>query len=67
MSHIYKIEIKFETNRSLACDELEEIVVQAITMVEEPVDRDGNDMDVIVKQTTAKWYVEHPFDKEINQ
>ena len=53
--HFYKIVIEFETDRSLACDELEEIAAQATAMVEEPADRDGNDMDVSVKSVETAF------------
>lgn len=50
----YKIEITFTTDRELTPDEQFQIVGFAQVQVEEPVDSEGEDMDVQVTEVNAR-------------
>jgi hypothetical protein len=50
----YTITIGFNTDRPLTEDELNAIAAQCAAQVEEPVDGNGDDMDVTVSDTSIR-------------
>lgn len=50
----YQIVIKFETDRELTPEEQFQLVAASQVQVEEPTDAEGDDMEVEVKEVTAR-------------
>jgi hypothetical protein len=50
----YQIVIKFETDRELTPEEQFQIVAAAQVQIEEPATAEGDDMNVEVKEVTAR-------------
>jgi hypothetical protein len=50
----YKIEVEFSTDRALTQDELSMMEGAVIAQVEEPVNAEGNDLDVSVFEVKSK-------------
>lgn len=50
----YKIEVSFSTDRPLTTDELALIEGAVLAQVEEPVDADGDNLDVSVSEAKSK-------------
>jgi hypothetical protein len=50
----YQIVIKFETDRELTPEEQFQIVAAAQVQIEEPATAEGDDMEVEVKEVTAR-------------